>query len=970
MITLDMRTVILGNVIINLVCLIVLMNLWYQNRNKYSGLFFWVIDWALQVSGAILIALRGIVPIWATTVLSNSMIVGGTFILYFGLCRFAGKKNAPIINYLVLILFTIFIFISGYFVYAENDLIVRSYNTSIGLSLACLMGMWLMFKGVSPEIRRISRGTGIAFAVIILISLVRIIGFSLITQTSNDFLKSGLFDTVLVSLLVGAVVFLVFNLVLMVNRRLYLESKQMESKLADSEVRYRRLFETAQDAILILNGDTGKIIDANPFIKDLLGYTMKELLGKNLWEIGALKDILASKISYQQLHESGYVRYDHLPLVTKDGRQIGVEVVANAYQVDHTKVIQCNIRDITARRKAEQGLLASEDNFRTSIYNSPFGILIVDEGGKPLYANHAIMDVYGYQNIEELQATPLEKRYTPQGYIEFQLRKEMHQRGEPLPDTYEISIVRKDGSIRHLQVFHKEVIWDGKRQTQAIYLDITERKEYQEALKASEAKYRDLYQNAPVAYLSMGSDGLIKESNTAAQHLFGYSEEELIGKPRIDLYASECLAKAGMILNKVNSGLSVENEEVIYQRKDGSKVYGLLSAIPVLDDKGYAVMVRSVVRDITEQRRAQEALMASEIRYRRLFESAKDGILIIDANTGLIIDVNPFLANILGFSYNEIVGKELWEMGGFKDIVASKDRFGELLQKGYIRYEELPLKTTDGRQINVEFVSNVYEVDHANIIQCNIRDITERKQAEAKIREMEALKVISQAKSELLANVSHELRTPLTSIKGNIESLMDTDVKWSKKQQLEFLQSADQETDRLTFLIRDLLDMSRIDSGKLKLDIHTYQVSEILDSVAGVLSIITAKHILKIEKGLNLPPLQVDKVRIGQVITNLTENATKFSPEGSEIAIELKTDNGSVVFSIEDKGTGMSEEVIGHLFDRFYQAQEMVSGKTRGTGLGLTICKGIVEAHGGKIWAESQPGKGSKFSFSIPVNSG
>ena len=213
------------------------------------------------------------------------------------------------------------------------------------------------------------------------------------------------------------------------------------------------------------------------------------------------------------------------------------------------------------------------------------------------------------------------------------------------------------------------------------------------------------------------------------------------------------------------------------------------------------------------------------------------------------------------------------------------------------------------------------------------------------------------------------MRTPLASIKGFIETLIETDVKWSKKQQLEFLQSANKEADRLTFLIRDLLDMSRIDSGKMVLDKRSYLVSEVLDSASGVLSVITVKHKLKVASLPDLPPVQVDKVRIGQVITNLVENATKFSAEGSLIVIKVKAVNDIVIFSVEDKGEGISQETIGHLFNRFFQVERAVSGKTRGTGLGLAICKGIVEAHGGKIWVESQTGKGSKFSFSIPVNS-
>jgi signal transduction histidine kinase len=184
---------------------------------------------------------------------------------------------------------------------------------------------------------------------------------------------------------------------------------------------------------------------------------------------------------------------------------------------------------------------------------------------------------------------------------------------------------------------------------------------------------------------------------------------------------------------------------------------------------------------------------------------------------------------------------------------------------------------------------------------------------------------------------------------------------------LDFLKSAYEETDRLAILIRDLLDISRIDSGRLNLDTRSYQISEILDSVHTILSVITAKHKLEIIQATDLPPLKADKLRIGQVITNLTENATKFSLEGTPILIQATRNDSNIVISVEDKGLGMNSEQISHLFTRFYQANPPVSGKTRGTGLGLSICKGIVEAHGGKIWVASQLGKGSKFSFSIPL---
>jgi len=149
---------------------------------------------------------------------------------------------------------------------------------------------------------------------------------------------------------------------------------------------------------------------------------------------------------------------------------------------------------------------------------------------------------------------------------------------------------------------------------------------------------------------------------------------------------------------------------------------------------------------LPEKERTAAALQDSEKRYRRLFESAKDGILILDADTGKVVDVNPFLLQLLGYSYNAICGQYIWELGVFKDVAASKDAFKTLQDNEYIRYDDLPLETLDGRPIAVEFVSNVYLVDHSKVIQCNIRNITERKRAEAeRKRLMTAIEQVGEA---------------------------------------------------------------------------------------------------------------------------------------------------------------------------------------------------------------------------------
>ena len=166
------------------------------------------------------------------------------------------------------------------------------------------------------------------------------------------------------------------------------------------------------------------------------------------------------------------------------------------------------------------------------------------------------------------------------------------------------------------------------------------------------------------------------------------------------------------------------------------------------------------------------ALRTSELRYRRLFESAQDGILILDGETGEIIDANPFLLDLLNYQFREVIGLKLWEIGQFKDIAANKEAFKKLQENQYIRYEDLPLVAKGGKKIQVEFVSNVYLVDGKNIIQCNIRDISARaKVQEASRTHLTALEVANKAKDEFLAALSHELRTPLSAISSMLDVL-------------------------------------------------------------------------------------------------------------------------------------------------------------------------------------------------------
>ena len=348
----------------------------------------------------------------------------------------------------------------------------------------------------------------------------------------------------------------------------------------------------------------------------------------------------------------------------------------------------------------------------------------------------------------------------------------------------------------------------------------------------------------------------------------------------------------------------------------------------------------------TKPTRAQEQLQTSEIRYRRLFEAARDGILILNAATLKITDVNPFMTELLGYSRDEFLGKELWEIGLFSDKEASQQAFRELQKTGYIRYEDLPLQTVEGTLREVEFVSNVYEEDNRKVIQCNIRDITEHKRAKEERRLLleRALESAQAAhleadtansiKDEFLAVVSHELRTPLTSILGWSDLLTTGDLdEVESKRALEIIVRNARAQSQL---IDDLLDISRIISGKLRLNVCPVELAPMIEAVVdGVRPAANARNIHLLTALDSLAgPVSGDPDRLQQIVWNLLSNAIKFTPKGGSVAVRLERVDSHIEITISDTGQGISPEFLLHVFERFRQSDSSSTRRHGGPGTG------------------------------------
>ena len=405
------------------------------------------------------------------------------------------------------------------------------------------------------------------------------------------------------------------------------------------------------------------------------------------------------------------------------------------------------------------------------------------------------------------------------------------------------------------------------------------------------------------------------------------------------------------------------------QPEDPDRAARVVELVPI--SSAAVLQSRVAAVNIKKRTRSEEALKDSEARYRRLFEAARDGILILDAKTGSITDVNPFLLELLEYSRAELLGVPLWDIGLFKDVEASKDAFRELQAKQYIRYEDLPLKTRAGRCINVEFVSNVYGVNSRKVIQCNIRDITQRKDAEQlEQRRRQGQKM--EAVGQLAGGLAHDFNNLLGVILGYCEILEEqSDLTQPSRKMIVEIHNAGASAKNLT---QRLLAFSRrqvLQPVFLDLNESVKRMDTMLGRLIG--DDVELKSVLRGDLGT----IKADPSQLEQLLMNLAINARDAMPKGGKIAIETanveidetyarqhpSTKPGRyVMLTVSDTGCGMDLETQSHIFEPFFSTK----GPGQGTGLGLSTVFGIVRQSGGTIAVYSELGSGTTFKIHFP----
>ena len=485
---------------------------------------------------------------------------------------------------------------------------------------------------------------------------------------------------------------------------------------------------------------------------------------------------------------------------------------------------------------------------------------------------------------------------------------------------------------------------------------ITEHRQAEEALKESEEKFSKAFRASPdIITITTLEDSRFIEVNDSFTYYSGYSREEVIGRCAVDVGGWAGPEERASMIQILKKKGRVRNIEVMSVTKTGEIHFGLFSAD--LIEIGGEPCVIAVVNDITEQKQSQEILQT-------VSHSSPLGIYIMQDEK--LQYTNPQFQKITGYSQKELLSRELLSLVAVEDsdVVRSSTAF-TLQEESPYPCEYRILNKTGQIKWVMQTVSPIrYEGREA--IFGNLMDITERKFLERKVIEYEEL---SKMKSDLLATVSHELRTPLATIKGYSTMILDYFSRLGSDETMDYLKSIDNSADRLTKLVDNLLDTSRMEAGLLKLEKSPTNIRQLIQRVAAEASIRASHHKIITQLNDKLPRVNIDVKRIRQVLDNLIDNAIKYSPQGTEVLISAGKNNRELLVGINDQGTGIPAEELTDIFDRMYRIEQRLSSGVDGMGLGLYICQGLVEAHGGRIWAESTVGQGSTIQFTLPITS-
>jgi PAS domain S-box-containing protein len=764
------------------------------------------------------------------------------------------------------------------------------------------------------------------------------------------------------------------------------QHKKAEEHLAASEKKYSTLVEKGNDGIIIIQEGLLKFV--NQKSSEITGFAIKEAVGRPFISFVSPENrgLVMERYKRRLNGETVPDRYE-IEILAKDGRKIPVEVSASLIEHEGKLADMAILRDVTDRKEAEKALRDSEEHYRTLVETSPDAITLTDLGGNIINTNQKAAKLYGFDSIEEI----LSSRLNAFDFIIPEDRERALENARKTLKTGQIkridyTMVRKDGTTfpGNLNV---SLIRDEKGKPKAVIgiaRDITGRKEAERVLEQEKKKMEVLFRTTNEGLALYDMEGRVVDINPALKKLFGI-KRNIIGIKREDISTN----RNKYFKNKLDRfDDSLKTQQEVYSGKTVSNVlmkvlskpprYLEGNYVPIKRRDGKVVGMSASFRDVTVLKNQAEKIAQHLLevekqknRVQALFENVEESAYIFDKNLK-IISANDACEIMVGSTEKELIGKNYYESFGCHDrkghYYPEFDPVAKVLtSKESVPYDEHLHINKEGKErwVGVSYTPFLNEREDVEQILSIARDIT-------------SIKELEKSKSEFVSLASHELRTPLTVINGYLSLLLSGDLGSLDKEQtrssfLAVLNKVKHETERLTNLVGDLLNVSRIEEGRLKLSFRKVPIVETIDEVLGEFKPMAAikgvrvKVLRSISKREGILYVMADKDKLKQVFVNLLDNAVKFTESGGEIITEYSVENGQIFIQIKDTGVGIPPNMLPRIFEKFQQAGGSFLKENKGTGLGLFIVKSLVEFHKGKIWVNSKVGKGTTFSFTLPL---
>jgi len=670
----------------------------------------------------------------------------------------------------------------------------------------------------------------------------------------------------------------------------------------------------------------------NPKFVELTRYSKDELLGMDAIGLVLLEDrSMVRESAIEMLKGKRFYPYE-FRAINKAGEPRWIIATVSSIHYRGSRAVLGNYMDITERKRAEEALQAEKNKLQSLVDALEYGLTTQDKDYNIIYQNTLVRRIFGdhlgekcyriYEGRDKLcDRCPVKKAF-----------------GDGKSHTSVRRVVMPSGEVNFWENTANPIRDAGGRMVSCLEVnrDITERRKQEQALADELTRRRLLIDESLDGIVVLDVDANVVEANQSFAEMLGYTLEEVRELHTWDWdknFPPKKILEMGRNIDE--KGLHLETE---HTRKDGSIIDVDISINGTMC--GGQKLFFCVCRDITKRKQAEEALKASRASFHNIVEMSADGVVVTDSN-GVIRFVNQALESLLNHKADELMG----EMFDFP-VVA-----GETTEIDIVRRDGKP------GMAEMRVVETKWDGETAYL--ASVRDITERKQVEEKLRELDHMK------SELISNISHELRSPLHATQGFTKLMLQKKVPDPETQE-EFLAIIDEQIERLGNLIDDLLDMSRFEAGRFSIQKRRTSVRDVIHDAVGSFDCLAKEKGLAINEDIpaSLPGIEADEERLKQVMINLLSNAIKFRQDSSPIMVKAENRGSELLVQVIDHGIGIPTEAMSHLFEKFYRARDTMA--RGGTGLGLYISKQIIEAHGGRIWAESKPGKGSTFYFTIP----